>query len=188
MNVQNLIICDSKVIFNILQEIKEKLNCNLFFKTEQELSKINDLKNYIVLSDKNIKNIDNQILIEDIPIRINKLLEIINISFLKMNFNFQSEINIGNYKMNLNSRTLFRQKEKIDLTEKETLLILYLKDKGEACSVKELQQIVWKQSSNLETHTVETHIYRLRKKIKDKFNDNNFIVSLKDGYKIEEKK
>ena len=61
MNVQNLIICDSKVIFNILQEIKEKLNCNLFFKTEQELSKIEDLKNYIVLSAKNIKDIDNQI-------------------------------------------------------------------------------------------------------------------------------
>ena len=188
MNVQNLIVCDSKVIFNILQEIKEKLNCNLFFKTEQELSKIEDLKNYIVLSDKNIKNIDNQILIEDVPIRINKLLEIINISFLKINFNFQSEINIGYYKMNLNSRTLFKQSEKIDLTEKETLVILHLKGSGDACSVNELQKLVWKQSSNLETHTVETHIYRLRKKIKDKFNDDNFIVSLKDGYKIEEKK
>ena len=188
MNVQNLIVCDSKVIFNILQEIKEKLNCNLFFKTEQELSKIEDLKNYIVLSDKNIKNIDNQILIEDVPIRINKLLEIINISFLKVNFNFQSEINIGYYKMNLNSRTLFKQSEKIDLTEKETLVILHLKGRDEACSVNELQKLVWKQSSNLETHTVETHIYRLRKKIKDKFNDDNFIASLKDGYKIEEKK
>ena len=188
MNVQNLIICDSRVIFDILQEIKEKLNCNLFFKTEQELSKISDLKNYIILFDKNIKNIHNQILIEDVPIRINKLLEIINISFLKINFNFQSEINIGNYKMNLNSRTLFKQSKKIDLTEKETLLILHLKDKRKACSVDELQELVWKQSSNLETHTVETHIYRLRKKIKDKFNDNNFIVSLKDGYLIEEKK
>ena len=188
MNVQNLIICDSKVIFNILQEIKEELNCNLFFKTKQELSEIDDLKNYLVLSEQNIKSIDNQILITDLPIKLNKLLEIINISFLKVNFNFQSEINIGSYKMNLNSRTLSKQDVKIDLTEKETLAILHLKEKGSACSVNELQKFVWKQSSNLETHTVETHIYRLRKKIKDIFNDENFIISLKDGYRIEQKK
>ena len=36
----------------------------------------------------------------------------------------------------------------------------------------------------LDTHTVETHIYRLRKKIKDTFNDDNFIISKKDGYII----
>ncbi len=184
MNVRNLIICDSKVIFDILIEVKEELNCNLLFKTKQELSKINNLDNYLVLSDKKINNIDNQIFIDIFPIKIIKLLEIINISFLKKNFDFKSEINLGNYKINLNSRTLYKDNIKLNLTEKETLLILYLKNKVEPCSVNELQELVWKQSSNLETHTVETHIYRLRKKIKDQFKDDNFIISLKEGYKL----
>ena len=188
MIVQNLIVCDSKVIFDILQEIKEELNYNLFFKTKQELLKINDLRNYLILSQQHLKNVDNQILIENVPIKINKLFEIININFLKINFNFKSEINIGNYKVNLNSRVLSKQRLQLHLTEKETLVILYLKNRDKACSVNELLELVWKQSTNLETHTVETHIYRLRKKIKDKFYDDNFIISLKDGYKIEEKK
>ena len=184
MNVQNLIVCDSKVIFDILIEIKEELNCNLVFKTRHELLKIQNLENYLVLSEQKIKEIDNQILINDFPIKIDKFLEIININFLKKNFNFQSEIDIGSYKMNLNSRILNKQETKLNLTEKETLIILYLKSKNEPCNVNELQEMVWNQSTNLETHTVETHIYRLRKKIKDQFQDNNFIVSLKDGYKI----
>ncbi len=184
MNVQNLIICDSKVIYYILIEIKENLNCNLLFKTKNEISKIDNLDNYLILSEKKVKNLDNQILIDHFPIKIKNLLEIINISFLKKNFNLQSEINLGNYKINLNSRILYCQDLKLNLTEKETLVILYLKNKKTPCSVKELQEFVWKQSTNLETHTVETHIYRLRKKIKDKFQDDNFIMSLKDGYKI----
>lgn len=184
MNVQNLIICDSKVIFDILIEIKEKLNCNLLFKTKQELSKIDNLENYLVLSETKIDFIDSQILIENFPIKIEKLFEIINISFLKKNFDFKSEINLGKYKINLNSRTLYDQNIKINLTEKETLVILYLKNKNKPCSVNELQELVWNQSTNLETHTVETHIYRLRKKIKDQFQDDNFIISLKEGYKI----
>jgi len=184
MNVQNLIVCDSKVIFDILIEIKQELNCNLVFKTKHELLKTQNLENYLVLSEQKIKEIDNQILIKDFPIKIGKFLEIININFLKKNFNFQSEVDIGSYKMNLNSRILNKQEIKLNLTEKETLLILYLKSKKEPCNVNELQEMVWNQSTNLETHTVETHIYRLRKKIKDQFQDDNFIVSLKDGYKI----
>ena len=184
MNVQNLIICDSKVFYDILIEIKENLNCNLLFKTKHEISKIDNLDDYLILSKKKITNFDNQILIDNFPIKMKNLLEIINISFLKKNFNLQSEINIGNYQMNLNSRTLYCQDLKLNLTEKETLVILYLKNKKIPCSVKELQELVWKQSTNLETHTVETHIYRLRKKIKDKFQDDNFIMSFKEGYKI----
>ena len=90
--------------------------------------------------------------------------------------------------MNLNSRVLSKKNLKLSLTEKETLVILHLKNSDKECSVNELQELVWKQSTSLETHTVETHIYRLRKKIKDKFHDDNFIISLKNGYKIEEKK
>ena len=184
MNIQNLIICESKNIYNILIEIKEKLNCKLLFKTKQDLLKLDNSKDYLILSEYKIKEIDNQIIISNFPIKINKLVEIININFLKKNFNIQSEVIIGKYKINLNSRLLSSKQNTINLTEKETLVILYLKNKDVPCSVTELQELVWKQSNDLETHTVETHIYRLRKKIKDAFNDDNFILSVKNGYKL----
>jgi DNA-binding response OmpR family regulator len=184
MNIKNLIIYDKKIIFDILNEIKEELNCNLLFKSESDLLKTSNLENYLILSDHRIQNVTNQIVIDNFPLKINKLIEIINVNFLKKNFNVKSEVILGNYKINLNSRAMYNEKNNIDLTEKETLLILYLKDKNKPCSVIELQEAVWNQSSDLETHTVETHIYRLRKKIKDKFNDNNFLKSLKDGYSI----
>ena len=88
MNFQNLIICDSKVIFDILNEIKEELNCNLLFKTKKEVLKISNLENYLILTVQKIDSLENQILIDNFPIQINKLLEIININLLKKNFNF----------------------------------------------------------------------------------------------------
>ena len=184
MNIQNLIIYESKIIFNILFEIKEELNCNLLFKSKKDFSKIKNLENYVILSKQNIQNYDNQIIINDFPIKINDLIERINISFLKKNFNFQSEIDIGDYKVNLNSRTIWKQNKLVNLTEKEILTILHLRNKVKPCSINELQKKVWRQTAELETHTVETHIYRLRKKIKNEFKDENFILSLKDGYKI----
>ena len=184
MKVQNLIIYESRVIFDILNEIKEELNCNLLFRSKEELSNINELEINLILSENRIDNQDNQILISHFPIKIKKLIENINISFLKKNFNSQSEIDIGSYRINLNSRVLSYQNQNLDLTEKETLMIMYLKNKNHPCGVDELQKYVWKQSTELETHTVETHIYRLRKKIKDKFNDEKFITSTKKGYQI----
>ena len=184
MNIQNLIICDSKIIFNILFEIKDELNCNLLFKEKKDLLKIKNLDNYLILSRQHIQDLNNQIIIKSFPIKIGDLIERINVSFLKKNFNLQSEIIIGNYKVNLNSRTMWKEKKQIDLTEKEILTILHLKNKVHPCSIDELQRLVWKQTAELETHTVETHIYRLRKKIKNEFKDENFILSLKNGYKI----
>ena len=184
MKVQNLIIYESKVLFDILNEIKEELNCNLLFKTKQELLKVDDLENNLILSENLINDLDNQIFISEFPIRIKKLVENINISFLKKNFNLQSKIDIGRYKINLNSRILSYQNKNLDLTEKETLMILYLNNNKKPCSVHELQEFVWKQSTDLETHTVETHIYRLRKNIKNKFQDDNFIISSKKGYEL----
>ena len=184
MNIQNLIVCDNKIIFDILDEIKEELNCNLIFKLKSQISNIENLQNYLILTDHKIDYLENLIIINDLPIKINKIIEKINVSFLKKNFNVQSEIKINKYFINVNSRTMYNKKKNINLTEKEILMILYLKKKDQPCSVNELQKIVWKQSSDLETHTVETHIYRLRKKVKDHFKDEKFIISEKDGYKI----
>ena len=116
-------------------------------------------------------------IIDKFPIKLTKLIEIINISFLKQEYNIQSNINIGKYELNLNSRMLSYNKINLDLTEMESNLILFLKKSKEPVSVKKLQDKVWKHVPDLETHTVETHIYRLRKKVKNKFQDDNFIKS-----------
>ena len=111
-----------------------------------------------------------------------KLLETININFKKQ-FSNQSNIKIGKYNLDLNSRKISFKDKNLDLTERETRLIIFINDKT-GVTVKELQKNVWDYSPSLETHTVETHIYRLRKKIMDIFGDENFILNDKNGYSI----
>ena len=115
-------------------------------------------------------------------------MQTINIRFLKNQFNFQSDIIIGSYKLDLNSRSIIKNEITVDLTERETNLIIFLKKSSKPVKINDLQREVWGYGSELDTHTVETHIYRLRKKIKENFDDDNFIVSLKNGYKINWKK
>ena len=118
------------------------------------------------------------------PLKISKIIEIININFLKNRFIQQSEIDLGFYKLNLNSRKIRDDKNELNLTEKEADVIIFLKKSKKPVSIDELQTKVWGHSSKLDTHTVETHIYRLRKKIANKFNDDEFIISTKLGYNI----
>ena len=91
---------------------------------------------------------------------------------------------IGSYKFNLNSREMSKSDLKLKLTEKEINSIIYLFNSKDVVKIDELQSKVWGYQPELETHTVETHIYRLRKKILTTFNDNEFIISEKNGYKI----
>jgi len=86
--------------------------------------------------------------------------------------------------MDLNSRELKLKDIFLKLSEKEVNIIAYLYKSTSSVSIQNLQSNVWGHKSNLETHTVETHIYRLRKKILETFNDKNFIVSQKKGYQI----
>ena len=79
---------------------------------------------------------------------------------------------------------MFDDNKELNLTEKEADIIVFLKNSKKSVSIDELQTHVWGYSSKLETHTVETHIYRLRKKINNKFNNNDFIKSTKLGYNI----
>ena len=107
-----------------------------------------------------------------------------NIEFLKFQTKENSSIIIGSYEVNLNSRILKLQPYSVSLTEKEINLIMFLNSSNSSVNVAKLQSDVWSYRSNLESHTVETHIYRLRKKIKDKFNDSNFVISHNEGYLI----
>ena len=100
----------------------------------------------------------------------------------KKKFSINSSIKVKNYLLNKNEKKLSNSKEFIILTEKEIQLIELLLDKKEPVSKKKILSSVWHYSTEADTHTVETHIYRLRKKINDKFTDENFILINKDGY------
>ena len=132
---------------------------------------------------KKIKSIKNLLILEDKPIKFDKFLEIININFLKNKFFRQSNIKIGKYNLDLNSRNITYKDKNLSLTERESDLIIFINEKKNV-SVKDLQKKVWHYSQDLETHTVETHIYRLRKKMKEIFGDENFIKNEKKGYSI----
>ena len=186
MNNQNLIIFNFKSLYLILKELEEHLNFKIVESPNVKNlnDKIENSKNYLIISQNKINNIDNQFVLNNFPIKISKLIEKINIQSLKLQFNEKSEFKISKYKIDLNSRELIGKNDKLKLTEKEANIIVYLSRSSESVSVDQLQFDVWGHRSTLETHTVETHIYRLRKKIFKKFNDNNFILSHKNGYKI----
>ena len=131
-----------------------------------------------------MNDFDNQFVLDNLPIKISKLIEKINIQSLKTQYNDKSEFKINQYTIDLNSRELIKKNIKLKLTEKEANIIVYLFQSDNSVSVDRLQFDVWGYRSKLETHTVETHVYRLRKKILKKFKDNNFIISNKNGYKI----
>ena len=184
MNNHNLIIYEFDELYKILVEIKKDINLNFEKANKQQLTNLNSDTNYLVFTKKEIPGLDNQIVFNDFPVPIFKLIEKINVEFIKKKFHEQSEITIGKYNFNLNSRIMSYEGNKLKLTEKEINSIIYLFKTAKEVKIQELQTKVWGYQSQLETHTVETHIYRLRKKINESFNDNNFITSSKQGYSI----
>ena len=184
--MQNLIIYKFTSLYHILEELGSDLNFKII-SVDSKISlneKLKNLKNYIIISNKKYPDLDNQFVLENIPINIFRLIEKMNIEFLKIQFNSQSHVKLNNYTIDLNSREMFIESTKLKLTEKEINTITYLSKSIKPVSIDELQEKVWSYQSDIETHTVETHIYRLRKKISNTFNDNEFIVSKKNGYQI----
>ncbi len=173
-------------MYNILKELDLDLNINISFAdTENSLNEtVKNSNTNLVISNKKYSDINNQFILDNTPINIFKLVEKINIEFLKMQFSSQSEVKVKNYIIDLNSREIIIKNKKLKLTEKEINTIIYLSKSNQPVSIDELQQKVWSYQSDIETHTVETHIYRLRKKILNAFNDNKFIISKKNGYQI----
>ncbi len=203
----NIILVECNPLYQILFEIKN----NFLFEMKNFILKdLNnaDLTNSIILSKfihkdyllKN-KNIEQKKIIfllkknENFnkinntqyifyPFNIYDLVEKINTELIKQKYNDQSFIKILNYSLDINSRIISNDSGRLKLTEREVDIILFLNDHKKPQKVNILQNQVWKYSSELETHTVETHIYRLRKKIIDKFKDDNFILSDENGYSI----
>ena len=186
-------IVDFPVLYNVLFEVKDFLNFEVVnYENEnvflEKIQKDSSIKNYIIVTKNFLRNKDiNQksvIHLDNKPITFISLIDKINTNLLKQKFSFQSSINIKDYILNLNSRVISKKENELKLTEREIEIILFLKDKKKPQNINILQKEVWSYVTDLETHTVETHIYRLRKKISDKFKDNNFILSSKEGYSI----
>tara|TARA_B100000035_G_C20971042_1_gene541044 strand:+ start:44 stop:607 length:564 start_codon:yes stop_codon:yes gene_type:complete len=186
MNSTKLIIFDFQELYKIFEELNNFYD--LDFKNISNQKDLNDeIKNiddYLIISKKNQFKFKNQIYLNDLPIKFSKILEKINIQILKNSYSNKSNISVGNYKIDLNSRTIFKNDKSLKLTEKEVKIIIYISEVNKSVSISELQQKIWDYNAELETHTVETHVHRLRKKIQEYFNDKNFIISTKDGYKI----
>ena len=201
------------ILYNILEEIKDNLSFKVVnFNNEDEFLKFlndnkTDSKNFFIITtihkkdfflknNFNIKNIffllkhnseqnfDSNCNIFKYPVDIYNLIEKINIQLIKQKYNFQSKIKIKNYSLDLYSRTISKNSKNLKLTEREMDIILFLNNSEKPQKINVLQNQVWRYSSELETHTVETHIYRLRKKMNDNFKDDNFIISSEDGYFI----
>ena len=193
--MQNVFIINYNSLYEILDEIKENLSFKVInFDNEEDFKKNNDLDtlNCLIITKTNSKLLLNNNIayknifdLNDLPLPLKKLLERINIKLIKLKFNNQSKIIIKGYELNLNSKFFIKDNLNLKLTEKEIEIVLYLNDSKIKHNVADLQKNIWGYSRNMETHTVETHIYRLRKKISDLFKDERFILSHKNGYFIE---
>ena len=186
MSTQNLIIYKFTLLYNILEELGLDLKFKIIFVDNQKSlnQEVKNSNSYLIVSNKKHSEISNIFVLDNTPINIFKLLEKINIEFLKVKFNSQSEVKVNKYIIDLNSREMTIKNTKLKLTEKEVNTIAYLSNSKKPVSIEELQENVWRYQTDIETHTVETHIYRLRKKILNTFNDDEFIISKKNGYQI----
>ena len=189
MNKQNVLIFKLPELFQILNEFKEYLDFNIYHINEKnELLTLNKNKseNYLILTNlqNQIQDEKFQLILCKFPDSVYSIIEKINVSLLKQKYFHQSDILIGNYSIDVNSRLIKKNSEQLKLTQREIRIILFLRKSDYPQNIVNLQKEVWGHNSNLETHTVETHIYRLRKKIYEKFKDNNFINSTKKGYRI----
>ena len=194
MNKQSLFIININILYETLYEIKDNLSFNIenclsedLFLNKSDL----DLKNSLIISkSKNKLLSDNRIGEKNFlnlnlfPVPLNKLVELINIQLIKLRFNHQSKVNIKSYELDLNSKFISKGDLKLKLTEKEIEIILYLNNTKAKHNIADLQKNIWGYSEDMETHTVETHIYRLRKKISNKFENKSFILSSQNSYFI----
>jgi hypothetical protein len=186
MNNQNIIVYRFNNLYQILKELEEDINFKIIEILDEKTLKdeIKKLNNYLIITKKKILKFNNQFVLSQLPIKIFKMIEKLNIEFLKHQFVEQSRVIINDYIIDINAREMSSKNVKLKLTEKEVNTIIYLSKVDKPISINELQTKVWDYNSDIETHTVETHIYRLRKKISKNFLDDNFIISKNNGYQI----
>jgi len=187
INFQSLYIILNEISDLIHYEFIE-INKNDFTKLENNKTETIEGYIFIVQNENIIKNSkillkNNYLVLNKTPIQLIKFIEKLNILFLNINYKNNSNIYINDYVINTNNKTIFKNNLSLKLTEKELKLLKFLNlKKNYPQNIQSLENEIWKYTQDLETHTVETHIYRLRKKIEKKFLDYNFIKSNKLGY------
>ena len=193
---------------NSLEEVKDFFDFKLTFKENDIDKSIIDKYNCVIIDDKIEKNENvfkhlNNTNVSKLVItskenqikfkydeKIFKPLSIIDLNKkivdlnTKKKFSANSSIQIKDYILDKNEKKLKKENLFIIITEKEIQLLELLFNKKKPIQKKDILEEVWKYASDADTHTVETHIYRLRKKIFDKFKDEKFILNKKDGYLI----
>ena len=193
---QKLYIINLSNFYDILSELKEHINFDLLKFDNKDIffdkykNKSISIGNSILIVpemeyDFFVKNINEYHIIKfKPPINILTFMEGLNVKFIKKKYHDQSNVNIKNFFLDINSRVLKKDELSLNLTEREAEMLLFLNNSKKPVNVETLEKEIWEHSSELETHTVETHIYRLRKKIKAEFGTDDLIKSDKDGYTI----
>ena len=165
-NYQGIIIHEDALKDNKLKVIMKNDNINkIIFRKSKKMDGIEKIESLVL------------------PVSIDQINNIVLNNIIKKKFKINSALKINDYKLDKNLRKLVKNNLSLELTEKEIELIELLYKKP-FTKKKEILSIIWKYSDEADTHTVETHIYRLRKKIKEIFNDEFFIKSEKKGYTI----
>ena len=208
MHNTNVLILGPKSFNTSLEELKDYLNFSIKT-TEEKLSKklIENIDILIFHYDYFKNNFDNEALknikkvkilashpnkkinkkfnnLLHLPMKLETLNKIVDESVIKKSFSDNSSIKIKSYILNKNEKKLSKQDSFILLTEKEIQFLELLLKNKQSVDKKTILEKVWNYSSSADTHTVETHIYRLRKKINTQFGDKNFILNDKKGYSV----
>ena len=208
MHKLNVLIIGPSHFVNTLNELKTFLKFNLFsdenklpvmtpdnidvliyhnqdiqnFKKFYNLDKLQIIK--ILASNSKGKGLENFDHVINLPTTLNELNKVVEQAAIKKKFHQNSSIKVKDYLLDKNEKKLIKNDKSIILTEKEIQLIELFSKQNEPLSKNLILSTVWNYSSEADTHTVETHIYRLRKKINKLFEDENFIINTKDGYKL----
>jgi DNA-binding response OmpR family regulator len=208
----NLLIFGTKNFNNSLNEIKEYLNFSLVFYNKNTFSDLSISSINLILIDDDVCNdleilalinkiknkpilylvkhksaINSKLVYTEmslLPLRLSEFLTKITKLITSSKFNSNSSLMINEYIIDKNERKLKRNNSSITITEREIQLIELLFNEKKPLSKNFILKRVWKYSDDADTHTIETHIYRLRKKILNKFNDENFITNSQAGYSI----
>ena len=164
--------------FDIILFHEEALN-------DKDYKKIIDISNSLKIYASNNKNsFNNYDALLELPSSLKEINFVVENVAAKKIFTKNSSIHIKKYLLNKNEKKLLNGNNAIILTEKEIQLLELFLNNQKPISKDKILSSVWNYSSDADTHTVETHIYRLRKKINDEFSDENFIVNTKDGYSL----
>ena len=207
-------IIGQRILADILKEKEDIIKMNiLFFENLSDyLKNIKDniIKNIIVTPLSNLESIEqsnfkidnpifyltskkNNIKIKTklqryeliyCPFNLKNFIEKISLAHIKYKFVINSKVELLNYTFNLNTREIIIGQNKLKLTEREKDFLLFLKNSKKPQTIRNILESVWGYSKGIETHTVETHVHRLRKKFFYSFSDNNFIKNNKKGYYI----